>query len=466
MKKLLSFFMAFILILSTAFCAPISTFADEQSVGMYNVTDTVYADAYMLINLDDNSYPVIAEKNSKKLKYPASLTKIVTAIVTIENVDDIKATTTVSRNAVESLYGTGAQVAGLEIGDEISIEQLLYLTMVHSACDACQVLAEYVSGSVNAFVDLMNQWATSIGCENTHFVNADGLHDENHYTTASDMAKITLEAMKSDLFNTISSTQQYEYDGTTFVHTNFMLDKFHVSYYYEYASGIKTGSTEQAGYCVITKASKNGYNYLAIVMDSPIKMLNGYDTKCSFIDAKTLFEWAFNGLKYATVIRQNEVVAELPVNNGRDSDTVQLISQQDVTTLVPVSLDASAVLIEPVDMPESLDAPVTQGDEICTANIIYGGQVIATANLVAAKTVQLSTFLTIINALKRFFSNKIVIGAVFVMIVAGVAYLLIFISRLQKNKKRIAEKRRRQQQLDDELNQSRPQFHDIEPPKR
>lgn len=470
MKKLLSFFVTFIIIVSTVFCVPFNAFAGDkpQTKGMYKVTDKVYADSYMLISLDDDSYPVIAAKNASKKKYPASLTKIVTAMVALNNVSDLKTKTTVSRGAVESLYGTGAQVAGLHIGDEVTVEELLYLTMVHSACDACQVLAECVAGSINAFVDLMNQYVESLGCTDTHFMNDTGLHDENHYTTARDMATITLDALKNDAFNTISSTQLYEYNNQTFVHTNLMLDKFHVSYYYPEARGIKTGSTSEAGYCVITKASKDGYNYLAVVLDAPIEKINGYDTKCSFIDAGTLFDWAFDGLKYSTVIRQNEIAAEVPVLNGKDSDTVQLVSSKDVTTIVPKSLDASAVIVEPVDAPESIEAPVTQGDLICKANIIYGDRTIAQTDLVAAKTVELSTFLKVLNALKAFFANKAVVGAIFVVIVGFFAYAIIFISRAQKNKKRRIEKRRREMELEEEANNyaRRNDFDDLAPPRR
>ncbi len=464
MKKLLSFFMTFIIILS-AVAAPLTAFADEVQP-MYNVTSKIYADAYMLINLDDESFPVIAAKNADKKKYPASLTKIVTAIVTINNVSDLSQKTTVSKSAVEALYGTGAQVAGLRIGDVITIEELLYLTMVHSACDACQVLAEFVAGDVPSFVQMMNDWAKSIGCENTNFVNPDGLHDDNHYTTAHDMATITLEALKNETFTKISSTQQYKYGNTNFIHTNFMLDKFHVTYYYEYAQGIKTGSTSQAGYCVITKASKDGYNYLAVVMDSPIKKLEGYDTKCSFIDAKSLFDWAFDGLKYSTVIRKNDVVTEVPVKDGKDADTLQLVSKADVTTLVPTSLDPSAVIIEPIDPPEVLNAPITQGDEICKANIIYGGQTIATADLVASQTIELSTFLKILNAVKAFFTNKIVIAVIVIAVVLLILYILWFISKAKKNRKRIAEKRRRQEELDRQMDSRRKNDFYIEPPKR
>lgn len=446
MKKLLSVFMSFVIISLTVFCVPFTAKA-----ATYTPNVKIYADAYMLISLDDDSHPVVAEKNADKRKYPASLTKIVTTMVTLNKVQNLSQTTTVSKSAIEVLYGTGAQVAGLKIGQTITIEELLYLTMVHSACDACQVLAEFVSGSVPAFVEEMNNWVKSLGCKDTNFVNPDGLHDPNHYTTPSDMAKITLAAMKNEIFNKISSTQQYKFGKLNFIHTNYMLDKFHVTYYYPYAQGIKTGSTEQAGYCVITKASKGGYNYLAIVMDSPIEVLDGIKTKCSFIDAKSLFDWAFDSLKYTTVVRKNDIAYELPVNNGKDADTVQLVVKDDVTTLVPSTLDPSNVIIEPVDPPESLDAPVTKDDFVCKANVIFGEKTIVTVDLVAAKTVELSTFLKILNALKKFFTNKIVLTVLGVIVLLAILYIVTFVRRLRRDKERVAKRRREQEELDKQL---------------
>ena len=464
MKKLIAFFVTFVILIISV-STPLSASAvspSEMGEAMYEVNEKVYADAYMLINLDDSSFPIIAQKNMNKKKYPASLTKIVTAMVTINNVPDLSVKTKVSKGALLALAGTGAQVAGLEVGEEISIEELLYLTMVHSACDACQVLGEYVGGTVENFVSMMNDWAKSLGCENTNFVNPDGLHDDNHYTTAADMAAMTLEALKNETFTKISTTQSINYKKYTFIHTNYMLDKFHITYFYEYASGIKTGSTSQAGYCVITKASKDGYNYLAVVMDSPIKKLKGIDTKCSFIDAATLFDWAFDSLKYSTIIRKNDIISEVPVVNGKDADTIQLVAKEDITTLVPASLDSSAVIVKPIDPPESIEAPITKGEDICKADIIYANKVIGRAHLVAAKTVELSTFLKIFNAIKGFFGNKAVLVLLLLLIIAAIVYIIFYANKLKKEKKRIAEKHRRQRELDEQLNRN----DYIEPPRR
>lgn len=414
----------------------------------------------MLINLDDDSYPVVAQKNIDERLYPASLTKIVTAMVTLENVKDVSVKTKMSQAAYNASVGTGAQVAGITVGEELSVDTLLYLTMVHSACDACEVLAEFVGGTKENFVKMMNDWVKKVGCNDTNFTNPSGLHDDNHYTTARDMSKITLAALKNANFVKYSTTTEYEYKGYTLPHTNLMLHPGYVTYYYEYAQGIKTGSTEQAEYNVIVKASKDGYNYLAIVMKSPQQKIKNqsYLTKCSFVDAKSLFEWAFDSLKYTTIVAKDEVIGEVSVENGKDADTVALVAANDTNVIVPVGLDKSAVIIEIQEKPSSLQAPVTKGQKVCSANIIYGDEVIASVPLVAAKTVELSTFLKVINAIKAFFGLTVVKVILVIAFLAIVLYVYIFFKSLNKKKK---VEKRRQSRHDSRLGPD-----DLEPPKR
>lgn len=440
MKKTISFLLSLFLAASVFFCVP-AFYADAA---MYEPDREIYAKSYMLINLDDPSYPVVAQKAQDEKVYPASLTKIVTAMVVLENVSDLSQKTKVSKTAYDYLLGTGAQVAGLKIGEELTIEQLLYLTMVHSACDACSVLAEFVAGSIDAFVDMMNEWMEKIGCKGSHYTNPDGLHDENHYNTASDLALITLEALKNDTFEKMAETVAYDYGNTTFYHTNLMLRQSYVSYYYEYAKGIKTGSTEAAGYCVITKASKDGYNYLAIVLGSPRfdHNKNGYIEKCSFIDAASLFKWAFSSLKYSTLLQESEMVSQVNVENGKDADMVQLVAKGDVRAIVPASLDKSAMIIEPVDKPETISAPIKKGDEVCKANIIYGDETVATVSLVAAKDVELSTMLKVINAVKAFFGLTVVRIVLVAVVLLFLVYLYLVYTSYRKKKKRREEKMR------------------------
>ena len=455
MKKTLCIFLSFIILITSFLALPVSSQA-----ATYKPDRKIYAEAYMLINLDDDSYPVVAQKNIDERLYPASLTKIVTAMVTLEKVKDVSVKTTMSQAAYDASVGTGAQVAGITVGEEISVDTLLYLTMVHSACDACEVLAEFVGGTKENFVKMMNDWVKKVGCNDTNFTNPSGLHDDNHYTTARDMSKITLEALKNPAFVKYSTTTEYEYKGYTLPHTNLMLHPGYVTYYYEYAQGIKTGSTEQAEYNVIVKASKDGYNYLAIVMKSPQQKIKNqsYLTKCSFVDAKSLFEWAFDSLKYTTIVAKDEVIGEVPVENGKDADTVALVAAKDTNVIVPVGLDKSAVIIEITEKPSSLKAPVAKGQKVCSANIIYGDEVIASVPLVAAKTVELSTFLKLINAIKSFFGLTVVKVILVVALLALILYAYVFFRSLNKKKK--VEKRR----------QARRDSHngpdDLEPPRR
>lgn len=445
MKRTLSYILTLAILIISLFCVPFSS-----NAAIYEPDRKIYAEAYMLINLDDASYPVVAQKNADEKLYPASLTKIVTTMVVLNNVKDLQAKTKMSQAAFDATLGTGAQVAGISVGDELTIDELLYLTMVYSACDACQILAEYVSGTSAAFVDAMNKYVESLGCKNTHFTNPDGLHDSNHYTTARDMATITLAALKNSDFVKYSTTTDIKYGDLNLGHTNLMLHQGYLTYYYEYAQGIKTGSTKEAGYCVITKASKDGYNYLAVVLKSPQQKINGesYETKCSFVDAKSLFEWAFDSLKYTTLVSKDEVIGEIAVEDGKDADSVQLIAKADTNVIVPAALDKSAIIIETVDKPEVLKAPVLKGQDVCKANVIYGDEVIATIDLVAADNIELSTFLKIINAVKAFLGTTAVKIACVAIVLFIIVYVFLVISNNKKKKKRRQQKMERAERYD------------------
>ena len=432
MKKMIAAALAFIIFVS------VMLFSFSAQAAIYTPDVDIYAEAYMLINLDDSEHLVVAQKNQNKKMYPAALTNMVTAMVTLENVKNLSEQATMSQQAYNILIGSNATTVELRPGDVITVEELLYLSLLVSACDAAEILAEHVGGTRENFIVMMNDYVTSLGCESTHFTNPEGLHDENQYTTAEDMAKITLAAMKNDTFMKIATTKQHRYNGVLYNHTNVMLLPGYYSYYYEYAEGIKTGATSEAGYCVITKASRDGYNYLAIVLGSPLLDYNkdGFDERCSFIDAANLFRWAFNTLKFSTVFDDGEMVTEVRVENGRDMDTVQLVADKKVTSIVMQSFDKSTVIIECIDKPESISAPVKKGDPVCKAKVIFGDEVIAEVDLVAAQDVELSTLLKIINGVKHFFSLTVVKIVLLLLILFVIVYIVLVVNTVKKGKKR------------------------------
>ncbi|MBE6819287.1 MAG: D-alanyl-D-alanine carboxypeptidase [Ruminococcaceae bacterium] len=440
MKKQISLLLAVVLaILCCLSPLMLGTAADKaKEDALYEVSQTVYADAYMLIDLNDDSHPLLAQKNKDKKKYPASLTKIATAMVILNNMKDLQQKTTVSQGAIEMLAGTDAQIVGLSAGEEVTMEKLLSLIMVYSACDACNVAAEAIAGSVSAFVEMMNDWAKKVGCTSTHFVNCDGLHDEDHYTTAADIARMSLAAMKNDIFMQICTQTYVDFHEIRYYHTNFMLDDSQPLYYYKYAKGIKTGSTNAAGYCVVTTAAKGDYRYLAVVMDSPMQDYKGEEAKYSFIDAATLFDWAFASLHYTTVLKQGQSAIDIKLTRAKDADTVPLISNSDIKVLVPTTADAD-VKIEPIDPPEELQAPLKKGEKICKANIVYNKQVLATVELQTGNAVELSTFYKCLAFLKAHLVATLICLLVLVILI----FILLKLRKRPQQKKAAPRRRNR-----------------------
>ena len=452
MKKITAFLLV-ILIVLLSFTPVFASAKDlNKGEGMFEVGVPIEADAYMIVDLDDDN--VIAQKNKDKVKYPASLTKIVTAMVTVDNVKDLEQKVTVSQHAIDVLEGTDAQVAGLAAGEEVTYSKLLSLTMVHSACDACQVLAEAVGGSEAGFAQMMNAWAKKCGCKNTNFVNPDGLHNKNHYTTASDMMLITKAALKNSTFVKVSTATSVEYNGAVFLHTNYMLHPENGSYYYKYAQGIKTGTTTQAGNCVITKADKDGKNYLAIVMDSSTVNVNGNEMKGCFVDAKSLFEWGYNDLAQKQIFDTSQTVSDIAVLYGKDCTKLGLCVKSNVQALVPTDADEKDFEVKHVGVAEAIEAPVKKGDTISKAQIIYKGKVIAETTLVAAEDVKLNIFAKTAAVISNGFSKRPVLNVLCIIVIFAI---IIFVTRVikvrkikkQKERKRIREQYRKRVESND-----------------
>ncbi len=235
------------------------------------VPEQLYGLSAVLITADKGE--VIFEKDAYTVRYPASTTKIMTVLLGIMLVDDLEQIVEVSETAMA--IPEDSSVMNLHVGEQIRYIDVLYGTMMLSGNDGANVIAETVSGSIPAFVDLMNQTAVSFGCVNTHFVNAHGYHDDNHYTTAYDMAIIAREAMKNETFRQIAGTVTYGIPKTNIQRARTITTKSEYmltgseekpnKYYYPYANGIKTGSHSQAGYCFVGSATKEGVDLISVV---------------------------------------------------------------------------------------------------------------------------------------------------------------------------------------------------------
>lgn len=247
------------------------------------------------IVMDAKTGQVLYEKDAYKTMYPASITKILTTLVALEN-GSLSSTLTMSEDAVWGIERGSSHIA-LDVGEQITLEQALYAVMLVSANEAAWGVAEHIGGTLENFCTMMNERAKELGCTNTHFVNANGLHDDNHYTCAYDMALITREAIKNPDFMKITATTYYEIPPTNlqpetrYLYQDNKLIRDGHQYYYEYAQGGKTGFTDQARGTLVAWAEKDGMQLICVT-------LHGYPSKVTYTDAKALFEYCFNNYTY------------------------------------------------------------------------------------------------------------------------------------------------------------------------
>ncbi len=405
-----------------------------------------------LVNMDSDQ--VVFEKNADEKKYPASTTKIMTYIVAYEHIDDIDNTKIeIKQSVLDELEGTGSSLANVaeHVGEKMSAIDLLYSMMVPSGNDAAMVLADYVgNGNIDAFVDMMNEKAEELGCENTHFQNPDGLHNEDHYTTARDLYKISSYALTLPKFAEISNSDSYYCEGDTvpLITTNYLIDSYRGGeYYYMYAKGIKTGTTDQAGRCLVTTASADGYSYLLVLLDSPYKE-GEYEEYGTFTDAADLFRWALTSLELQTIATSETPVCEQKVNLAWGKDKVLLVPQNNLSAIVPKEIDDENLIIE-TDVPESIDAPLDKDTVVGTETIYFKDsktgekQVIATVNLVSSEKVDRSGILFVLNVIGTLFQSYWFLMAIAIIVLILLIYFVIAKIHNARSKKRKKVKRYR-----------------------
>ncbi len=437
MKKFIIFICCVALIVtSTVFPAFATDYAGN--IELYSKID-------LLINLDSDT--VIIDRNADQSADPSSLTKIMTALVVLQNETDLSKEITVSASSFASISGTGCITSGLQDGELISVYGLLCCMLIPGGNDAALVLADEYGKGIDNFVKKMNDTAQELGCTGTKFTNPHGLDDSNQKTTANDIAKIARAAIKYSVFETIVKMLTYDLQKTnkneerTIVNTNYILNYGYTDYYYENAKGIKTGSSSTEGESIVSVASKDGYNYLAVALGGPYKDTDkdGDTENQAILDAVRMFEWAFESLSYEIVTKEAQFVTTIPVNYCWDMDSVRLVAKNEVLALVPDGNGSESVSFEPIDMPEALDAPFKKGDTVCKAKIMFADHQIGTVELVVAENANMSMLLYLKAAIKRMTASTIfkILIALVVLIIAGYVALYIRANRRRKKNREL-----------------------------
>lgn len=302
MKKYIALFMALVLMFS--FSTPV--FATEVEQTTEHPRTTEYPNepdrqpdlvATAAIVMDVESGQILYEKNAYDKHYPASITKIMTTLLALEKNVDLNETITMTDNAIWGIDRDSTNI-GLDVGEKVTMKDLLYATMVKSANECAYQIAEVLGGDVESFADMMNKKAEQLGCQNTHFVTPNGLHDDNHYTTAYDMALITKEALKFDQFREIAGTQSYTVPPTNLSEESTELwngNKMILPaspYYYEYCEGGKTGYTTVAHNTLVTYAKQNDLELICVILDC-----DG-GAEYAYSDTKALYNYCYNNYSY------------------------------------------------------------------------------------------------------------------------------------------------------------------------
>lgn len=427
----------------------------------------LYSEGVFMVNLDTDI--VVVSKNPDKKLYPASTTKIMTCLVALEKVKDFDAKVNCPYSCFDEFAGEnpnyyGASTAAIEpTQTNLTYMDCLYALMLRSGCEAANILAYNIAGSLEKFTDMMNETAAKLGCTNTHFSNAHGLFDEDNYTSAYDLYLITRYALdKYPGFMKICNTYEYDMpanennpDGYTITHTNRMMATTS-DYYFEGVQGVKTGSIDEyylkknggwdtehpiaGSRSLVTTAQKGGYNYLIVTLSAPFAYVNDEDD-CSYLDHLRLYNWAFDEFEYSQIIGKNQQIMMANVDKGLDADKVGIITTEDFSTLMPKSLDKSTIQQIKPDI-ETIPAPIKKGTNVGDLELRLNGETLAKIPLETETDIELDTVAEYRERLGKLLKSPGVIAGAIVLV--GLIVALAVIRAINKRKKqRAAEMQRR-----------------------
>lgn len=355
----------------------------------------IYSEAAIL--MDSNTGKVLYDKSSKERKFPASTTKILTAILTIENCENLDEIVTVDFDSID-MVPSGYTVATLQVGEEITINQLLQVLLVHSANDAANVLAKRVGGTIEDFVSMMNEKAKEIGCKDSHFTNPSGKQDENHYSTAYDLALIMNYCMKNSTFRSLAGSKSCiipatnKYSERVYTNSNELLvvDTRDVSsnYYYPFAIAGKTGYTAEAKNCLVSVASKDDLELICVILGA-LRTDEGLSAR--FIDTKQLFEYGYSTYTIRKLREKGAIAKQIEVPNAtKETKDLDLLITDDITVLIKQKYINAEIQPE-IELNEGLSAPISQGQVVGKIKYEIEG-INYSSDLIASHSVEKNNF--------------------------------------------------------------------------
>ncbi|MBQ7793986.1 MAG: D-alanyl-D-alanine carboxypeptidase [Clostridia bacterium] len=367
MKKIIS-----VLIASAVLAFSIPTYAEDMAPS-----------AKGAILIEQETGKVLFEKEADAQLPIASVTKIMTMLLIMEEIDRGNLTLADEVTVSEYAMSMGGSTMFLEAGEVLSVSDMLKGIAVASANDGCVAMAEHISGSTEAFIELMNKRAGELGMQNTHFVNTNGLDAEGHYSSARDVAIMARELTKHEkIFDYTTIWTDTLRDGKFELANTNKLVRF-----YRGATGLKTGSTDLAGCCLCASATRDGLSLIAVVLGAPT-------SKERFADASGLLDYGFANYRVIRPISQGEKMCDIAVKKGV-AEQIELVAQNDFAEVV--NKNELAEITTNLTVPDSITAPVAKGEIIGRAEFMMGDKSVGTVELVANEDVAKKGFFAILS---------------------------------------------------------------------
>ncbi len=437
-----------ITVLFTLMCAffiffvGLPVFANDEDSNIYGFDFAVSSDAIYFINVDTGT--VIFEKNKNKKIPAAALVKMMTISLILESIspdefDEVLGQELVAKQEIfDRLYRKEAANSDIRNGEKVCIRDLIYASILRSACEATMMLVEHFSGGdVDGFVKKMNLKAKEIGLKNTNFTDPDGLDVEAQFTTAYDAYLLTKHCFKNQFFAKVATTSSYEMQPTnkheksrTIIHSNYMtnIGLGGKQYYDKRVQGIKTGAFANF-YNLISMAKNETYTYMLVVLGAP----KNAGENGAFADSNNFYNFAFKNLKFETVSVPGEkfIPNHVKVNLGQSTDNLVLTTKNQVTLLLPKSIDSSTIFWDTSNLPKEVLAPIKKGRKIGTVNLKLAGKTIATVETVACENVELDFLAFIYVCIVKVFKYLWIV----VLVVVLFFLILWFIEKNNSNKR-------------------------------
>lgn len=428
MKKFFSFILILLITFLPVFNTNNLSFADSE----LNLT------AEYALLMDYETGQVLYSKNGYQKLYPASTTKVWTAYIVLKYVDNLNEVVEIKDLPIvegSSMY--------LKEGEKFTVKELLDALLIHSCNDVAVVLAKYVGGSVEKFITLMNDEAKAIGAKNTHFNNPHGLPEENHYTTAYDMALMARKAMDNEIFRDIVKTKSVKYPATEaypyeryFENTNqFLTSKYKMDYKgqqvdikYDVVDGIKTGTTDAAGKCLLSTGIKNNIRVISAVFKSTVNDL--------YLDSRTLLDYGFDNFHIETIVNKDNFIKTKKVFLSKEK---KLTYQPEANYSVALPNNSNADDYSTKTKLDNINLPIKKGDKVGTLEIYKNNELEKNIDLIAMNNVT-SIFDIII---KNNFLNSIIKIILLLFISIFILLIIYKIRKRRKRKNRIYSKKRR-----------------------